>query len=188
MSADPAALVIIDVQAGLFSPPPANATAVVARINALIRRAREANAPVVFVQHESPGGSLMHETAGWQLVDTLDAQDEDLRVRKTTPDSFLRTSLADQLNGFGIRHIAVCGYATEFCVDTTVRRAAGLGYSVTLAADAHTTHDKPHGAAERIVAHHNATLADIESYGVPIRALDAEHIRFSGATRQANWP
>ncbi|MNL42777.1 Isochorismatase family protein [compost metagenome] len=75
----------------------------------------------------------------------------------------------------------VCGYATEFCVDTTVRRAAGLGMPVTLAADAHTTHDKPHASGARIRAHHNATLPAISSFGVKIAAVPAADI-FAGDT------
>jgi hypothetical protein len=45
-----------------------------------------------------------------------------------------------------------------------------------LAADAHTSHDKPHATGAQIRAHHNATLADISSFGVPIRAVPAADI------------
>jgi nicotinamidase-related amidase len=73
----------------------------------------------------------------------------------------------------------VAGYASEFCVDTSVRRAAALGYPVTVAADAHTTHDKPHADAAFIRAHHNLTLADVTSFGPAIRAQAAEAIDFA---------
>jgi nicotinamidase-related amidase len=65
-------------------------------------------------------------------------------------------------------------------VDTTVRRAAALGYSVTLASDAHTTHDKPHASAAAIRAHENATLPQITSFGQAIVALASERIAFGG--------
>jgi len=58
----------------------------------------------------------------------------------------------------GIERLVVMGYASEICVDSTVRRAVGLGYEVVLVADGHTTHDKPHLDAERIRQHHNCTL------------------------------
>jgi nicotinamidase-related amidase len=61
-------------------------------------------------------------------------------------------------------------------VDTTTRRAAGLGYHVVLAADAHTSHDKPHATGAKIREHHNATLSDITSFGVPIRAVASADI------------
>jgi nicotinamidase-related amidase len=63
-------------------------------------------------------------------------------------------------------------------VDTAVRRAAALGYEVVLAADAHTSHDKPHATGAFIRAHHNATLSDITSFGVPISAVDSVQIAF----------
>ena len=76
--------------------------------------------------------------------------------------------------------MGLCGYATEFCVDTTTRSAAAHGYHVVLASDAHTTHDKPHADAQQIRAHHNATLPAIRSFGVGIRALPAAEIAFAG--------
>ena len=75
--------------------------------------------------------------------------------------------------------MVLCGYATEFCVDTTARSAAAHGYHVVLAADAHTTHDKAHADAAQIRAHHNATLPAIRSFGVSIRALPAGEIAFA---------
>ncbi|QVQ27419.1 cysteine hydrolase family protein [Achromobacter deleyi] len=177
------ALIVIDVQRALFetSPPPFDAADVLARINALADRARAAGAPVIYVQHESPGTLMAHGEPGWELDMRLTPADGDIRVRKTTPDSFLRTGLGQALADAGVTRLVVCGYATEFCVDTTVRRAAGLGMPVTLAADAHTTHDKPHASGARIRAHHNATLPAISSFGVKIAAVPAADI-FAGDT------
>lgn len=174
------ALVVIDVQRGLFEPqpPPAEADAVIERINALSAKAREAGAPVVFVQHER--ADLAPESEGWALHPALRVAEGDHRIRKTTPDSFLRTGLDEVLSFCGVEGVVLCGYATEFCVDTTTRSAAAHGYHVVLAADAHTTHDKPHADAARIRAHHNATLPAIRSFGVDIRALPAAEIAFAG--------
>jgi nicotinamidase-related amidase len=66
---------------------------------------------------------------------------------------------------------------TEFCVDTTVRQALPLGYSVTLAADAHSTTD---GAlrAEQVIAHHNRTLRWMTSYGPRMEVKPAAEVVF----------
>ncbi|WP_256672324.1 isochorismatase family protein [Pseudomonas sp. ANT_J12] len=102
----------------------------------------------------------------------------DYFVRKTTPDSFLKTDLESVLVESGSSHLVVCGYATEFCIDTTVRRAAALGYDVTVVSDAHTTHDKAHADAAQIIAHHNATLPSIKSFGVHILAQESDAVEF----------
>ena len=72
--------------------------------------------------------------------------------------------------------VIVCGYATEGCVDTTIRRAAALGYEVTIAADAHTTDDQPHASAAQIREHHNATLSNLTSFGPKIRAVSSSDV------------
>ena len=55
---DHAAVLVIDVQRGLFctKPAPFEAEAVVARINAVMERARQAGAPVIFIQHDGEVG------------------------------------------------------------------------------------------------------------------------------------
>lgn len=174
------ALVIIDVQRALFetTPPPVDVATVIQHINLLSARARAVGAPVIFVQHEKAASPLAFASEGWQLVSELAVQPGDLVVRKTTPDSFLRTELQDLLMARAIERLVICGYASEFCVDTTTRRAAALGYAVVLAADAHTTHDKPHANAAQIRAHENATLPNITSFGPRIEATLTADIAF----------
>jgi nicotinamidase-related amidase len=178
------ALLVIDVQQALFvsaEPKPFEADEVIQRINALLARARAAGVPVVWVQHEREGSLLVHGSPGWQLADGLHVQADDRFVRKTTPDSFLRTGLQAVLDGLGVRQLVIAGYASEFCVDTTTRRAAALGYGVTLASDAHTTLDKPHASGALIRAHENATLPHLTSFGARIRALPADRVQFKRA-------
>lgn len=172
------ALLVIDVQQGLFEPPPADADAVVGRINQLCERARRAGAPVIFIQHQTADDELRYGGGAWQIHPELQVKAGDYRVDKTTPDSFLRTNLGKLLIAEGVSQLVICGYSTEFCVDTTTRRAAGLGYPVVLAADAHTSHDKPHASGLQIRAHHNASLSNIKSFGVAISAVPAEEICF----------
>ena len=173
------ALLVIDVQRGLFdaAPRPFEADAVVARINALTARARAANVPVVFVQHES--ASLPYGSEPWQLQGGLQVEPRDGVLRKTTPDSFLNSDLQELLASWSVERVVICGFASEFCVDTTTRLAAALGYDVTLAADAHTTHDKPHATAAQIRTHENATLSDLTSFGPRIDAVPSDRITFA---------
>ncbi|HEJ9059465.1 TPA: cysteine hydrolase [Serratia fonticola] len=172
------ALLVIDVQQGLFNPPPAEAEQVLTRINQLSDRARQAGAPVIFIQHQTAHEELPHGSEAWQIHAALQVKNGDHRIDKTTPDSFLRTNLGKLLIAEGVTQLVICGYSTEYCVDTTTRRAAGLGYPVVLAADAHTSHDKPHASGLQIRTHHNVTLSSIESFGVAIRAVPTAEVSF----------
>lgn len=166
------AIVIIDMQVELFAaqPGPHCADRVVANINQVTARARAAGVPVLWVQHESAQYAPMHyQSRGWQLLSSLHTQQSDHVVRKTTPDAFLGTELQALLQQWQVEEIIVGGYASEFCVDSTIRSAAAKGYAIQLLADAHTTHDKAHMSAEHIIGHENATLPNIKSFGVAIR-------------------
>jgi len=174
------ALLVIDVQTGLFDGEiqPFEADAVIQRINRLAEMARAVDVPVVFIQHEAPGSPLAFESPAWQLAKGLEFMTNDRRIRKTTPDSFHSTDLGALLESLGVDHLVITGYASEFCVDTTTRRAAALGYRITLVTDAHTTKDKAHASAASIRAHENATLPDLTSFGTVIRPVLAADVRF----------
>jgi len=173
-----AALLIIDVQRGIFEadPPPADAAAIIDRINQLAAAARSRAIPVIILQHEGEEPVTVHGSPAWELDPRLRAMPGDIRIRKTTPDSFLGTPLLELLRERGIEEVVVCGYASEFCVDTTVRRAASLGFSVTIAGDAHTTNERPAMSAAMIRAHHNEILPEITSFGPRIRTAPSAAI------------
>jgi nicotinamidase-related amidase len=155
------ALLVIDMQAGNFTydPPIHNGAELLEKVCALLAKARAAGAPVVFIQNDGPRDGIdAPGTPGWQLHPALNAQPTEAVVRKPTPDSFHATPLQEILTGLGVEQLVVCGLQTEYCVDTTVRRAFSLGYEVTLAADAHSTWDGEVLPAGQIIAHHNSVL------------------------------
>ncbi len=174
------AILVIDVQCGLFdvNPRPFKADEVIERINNINNRARKSGIPVIFIQHEQESGLLEYGSESWKLQSGLKVNDFDFKVRKTTPDSFLRTNLEEILTSCEVENLIICGYASEFCIDTTTRRAAALWYSVQLVSDAHTTHDKEHASAKMIREHHNATLPDITSFGPEIKTVQSADINF----------
>jgi nicotinamidase-related amidase len=173
------AILVIDVQQGLCVGPGAahDCAGTIRRINTVTQRARAAGAPVIFIQHESRTGYLEHGSPDWQLATGLEAQAADLRVRKTTPDAFLGTDLHLLLLERGIQELVVCGMHSEFCVDTTTRKALALGYPVVLIADGHTSAGNQAISPQQVIAHHNATLTHIESFGPRVRAVPASEFR-----------
>lgn len=175
------AVLVIDVQQGLCEGEGAafDCEGTISRINQVTGRARRSGAPVIFVQHESQSEYLRHATPAWQLANGLDATAQDMRIRKTTPDSFLRTELEPLLRQSGIESVVVCGMHSEFCVDTTVRRALALGFPVTLVSDAHTSAGNAAISAQQVIAHHNVTLTNISSFGPRVRAIPSASIEFA---------
>jgi nicotinamidase-related amidase len=173
------ALLVIDVQQGLCEGQQAafESELVIARINKVSGTARAAGALVIFIQHESASGLLEYGTDAWQLARGLHIEPTDRRLRKTTPDAFHRTELAPILQRHTVANLVVCGMHTEFCVDTTTRRALALGYPVVLVQDAHTTQDNEYLSAAMIIRHHNATLTNISSFGPRVRAVATEDLR-----------
>jgi nicotinamidase-related amidase len=158
------ALVLIDVQLGMFdeSDPVYNGDELLGRIMALIGRARQSGIPIIYVQHDGGGENhpLRPDKPGWALHPAIAPSAGDVVVRKCHPDAFQETGLQGVLEQRGLTHLVVAGIQTEFCVDTTCRRAYSLGYQVTLVQDAHSTWDAGQLNAAQIIAHHNQTLGD----------------------------
>jgi nicotinamidase-related amidase len=158
------AVLVIDVQRGLFctKPAPFEAEAAVARINAVMEKARQAGAPVIFIQHDGEvgGEDVVPFTEGWKLHPELEVRPGELVIRKTTCDAFYSTPLEAELRSRGITTLVLMGYATDFCVDATLRSAASKDYSVIVVADAHTTSDNPVLKADVIRRHHNWAWAN----------------------------
>ena len=174
------ALLVIDVQRELCEGRWAchDIDAVLGRINGLLRRARAAGRPVVLVQHEEAEGPMARGAEGWQLATGLEVEPGDLLVAKRACDAFHQTELLSLLRGREVAELVVCGLQTDFCVDTTVRRALALGFPQVLVADGHSTVDNGALTAPQIVAHHNATLSNIGSFGPRVRLADAADVRF----------
>ncbi|OPA85159.1 cysteine hydrolase [Pseudomonas fluorescens] len=169
-----AALLIIDMQIGLFDGPdkPFERERVLETINTLIQRTRKADAPIFVARHTGPAGSPIEAGSPlWQLWPGLDVDTaRDHLFNKTRPSCFLGTDLAQQLAAAHVNELVVVGMKTQFCVDTTCRVAVELGFSVVLPEDAHTCMDTPALKAEAIIEHHNATLAG--AFVKRVKALD----------------
>ena len=152
------ALVIIDVQIGLIEDA-YHRDEVLSAIGTLLKKARASSVPVIYVQHDGPkGDGLEVDTPPWHIHLAIAPHEGEPVVRKRASDSFYDTSLQKELEARGITRLVVAGGQTEYCVDTTIRRATTLGYDVTLVGDAHTTYDSDILTAPQIIAHTNETL------------------------------
>lgn len=153
------ALLVIDVQSGMFdeTPPIYQGAELLAKIASLIDRARQVQAPVIYIQH-CGDGNLAPQHPGWAVHPSIAPTPDEICIHKHHPDSFQDTGLQASLQQLGVKNLVIAGIQTEYCVDTTCRRAYSLGYPVTLVQDAHSTWDTEALSAAQIIAHHNLTL------------------------------
>jgi len=174
------ALLIIDVQQALCSGEYEcyEIKRVINTINDLSTRARSAGVPVVLIQHEEVDSPFTYDAPGWQLAEGLETAPKDLRVRKTTGDSFYQTNLQKLLPKEDFERLVICGLQTDYCVNATVRQALKLGYDVVLANDAHSTVDNGNLTAEDIIAEHNKDWAHLTGSVARIDVVPAKDIQF----------
>jgi len=159
------ALVIIDMQIMPFiwkdygGKPLYQEEQIVEKVKELIKKAKDANAPVYYVMYTELEGSPRAENQPlWQIHPEISPTAQDKVIIKYHADSFYETNLDKLLRDDEIGTIVLCGVQTEFCVDTTVKSAYSHGYKVELASDCHSTYDSSLMIAEQIIAHHNAIL------------------------------
>jgi nicotinamidase-related amidase len=146
-----AALVVVDLQAGIVPLPLAHPVeGVVERSVELLRAFRDRGLPVVLVNvaGSPPGrtdrGARGSRTfpEGWtDLVPELEQRPEDLLVTKYARSAFTGTGLADRLRALGVTQVVVTGIATGSGVESTARDAHEQGFHVTLPVDAMTDSD-----------------------------------------------
>jgi nicotinamidase-related amidase len=138
-----AALLIIDVQQGLFtkSTPIYKAEDMLRNINTLVDRAHRAQVPVVYVQH-SDRKTLVQGSQDWQLHPHLRPVDGDSIIHKRHGNAFEDTDLDEELKSRDIDTLVVTGLVTHGCVRATCIGANKLGYQVVLDSDGHSNWNK----------------------------------------------
>jgi nicotinamidase-related amidase len=154
-------LLVIDMQNAWLNGGTAriDKDGVIARINHAAQCMRERDEQVIFILHNDEEAAI--GSPEWQLDAGLVVAPGDVMVDKTACDSFADTNLLEQLTAIGTRTLFICGSATEFCVDTTLRASLSQGFDVVALADAHTTGDRPHLKAAQIIEHHNWTWGNL---------------------------
>ncbi|MBL4594331.1 MAG: isochorismatase family protein [Flavobacteriales bacterium] len=150
-------LLIIDMQGAAFDASDKfDSDGVVSRINHLSKSIRENQGKVVFIQHDgTEEEGLSPNTPTWEIAASLLKSDADAIIRKTTNDAFCNTELHSLLTALNPKKLIISGWATDLCVDSTIRSAVSLVYHVVVASDCHTVSNRPHLRADKIIEHHN---------------------------------
>lgn len=147
MKLDPnAALVVIDLQAGVVALPVPEMPTVIANSVRLVHAWRAAGRPVVLVNVTGgPGGRSALNPAGGAreigpeaaaLIPELGRHDGDLLITKRTRGAFHGTSLEADLAALGVTQIVLTGVATGSGVEETGREGFARGLNIAYVADA----------------------------------------------------
>jgi nicotinamidase-related amidase len=110
----------------------------------ILRMFREANLPVIHVQHintREGATFFLPDSEGVKIHEALKPQDEEYLIIKHRPNSFYKTDLNKILASHDIKDVVICGMMTHMCIDTTVRAAKDYDLNVTVIEDACTTKD-----------------------------------------------
>ena len=182
------ALIVIDVQ-NANTADGWQRDEVIDRIRTLIDRAKAAGAPTLWIQHEE-GETFRPGSEGWQIVEEVRPAEGETVIAKHYLDSFADTTLRKELDALGVRHLVICGAATDACIRATTARALIEGYDTTLVGDAHTTDVGPWDlplpdgrtvpvGAEEMVAYTNFFVADTTYPGVTTSVVNHDEVQFT---------
>jgi nicotinamidase-related amidase len=76
-------------------------------------------------------GAFKKDTWNTQIVDELKPVKGDVIIEgKRAPDAFFSTNLDFVLRAMGIKNVALAGFVTNICVESTMRSAYERGYNV----------------------------------------------------------
>jgi nicotinamidase-related amidase len=163
------ALLVVDVQTGMIDGEMAvyKSHEMLKRIQNLILRAKQADFPIIYVQHdEAPEyDGPMHPS--------IAPQGDALVIHKMQPDAFHETDLQDILDGLGIKSLVIVGFQTNHCINATSRQAHERGYAVTVVEDAHSTVGDTPADAEAIIADYN------QQFQAFARLVPAQNLTFA---------
>lgn len=145
------ALLIIDVQMEYFTGalPITHPTGHLETILGVYDAALTENIPVAVVRHHQPSPEAPFFRRGsseWELHHEISKRRSDILIDKSLPGCFTNTVLSEWLQRLGVKTVAIAGYMTHMCCDTTARQAMHRGYAVEFLSDATGTLDVANSA------------------------------------------
>jgi nicotinamidase-related amidase len=157
------AMVVVDMQVGLLNGSPKHdLQGVIQRINLLTAMVRKQSGKVIWIKHcGKAGDGFERDTEGWSFLPALNRHHDDVVVEKTLNDPSVRTSLQETLDRIAPDRVLVAGWATDSCVDATIRSAISNDYHVVVVSDGHTVSDRPHLDAGSVIQHHHWVWGDL---------------------------
>ncbi|WP_105114902.1 cysteine hydrolase family protein [Streptococcus suis] len=131
------ALLVVDIQNLLVEEKPYAIEERLALWQDSITKARQAGIELIYVrQNDEEFATGSH---GWDIHPAVAPLVDEKIVDKRYSSAFKDTNLQAYLEEQGIERLIVMGMSTNFCIDTTIKVAFELGYTVAVIKDGTTT-------------------------------------------------
>jgi nicotinamidase-related amidase len=174
------ALLVIDVQNEYFTGklPVTYPAGSLANVLRAMDAASAHEVPVVVIQHASPQADaavFRNGSKEWELHAEVASRPHDVLIHKSLPGSFTGTKLEMWLRERGVGMVAVAGYMTQMCCDTTARQAMHLGFGAEFLSD---------GTGTLAVKNAAGTVSDEELHRA---ILVTQQMRFSRVFTTDAW-
>lgn len=131
------ALLVIDIQNLLVEEKPYAIEERLALWKDSITKARQAGIEIIYVrQNDEEFATGSH---GWDIHPAVAPLADEKIVDKRYSSAFKDTNLKAYLDEQGIERLILMGMSTNFCIDTTIKVAFELGYTVAVIKDGTTT-------------------------------------------------
>jgi len=141
-------IIVVDMQNDFVNPKGklfvSSAAKTIPAIKKLLEKARGHNVKVFYtmdthmkddIEFKIWGEHTVENTWGWQIVDELKPNENDIIVRKLRYDGFFGTPLDHLLRIHGIENVIIVGTVANICVLHTAGSAALRGYKIIVPVD-----------------------------------------------------
>ena len=131
------ALLAIDIQNLLVEEKPYGIEERLALWQDSLAQARHAGIEVIYVRHNDE--EFVTGSSGWEIHPAVAPLVGEKIFDKRYNSAFKDTDLQAYLEEQGIERLIIMGMSTNFCIDTTIKVAFELGYTLAVVEDGTTT-------------------------------------------------
>lgn len=141
------ALLIVDMQNDYFPQGAMELAGILdAAANAarLLQYFRDRGVPLFHIRHiatRPEAGFFLPGTDGAEIHPSLAPATGEKVITKNRPNSFVNTTLLDELRQLDSKRLVICGAMSHMCIDATVRAAKDYGFDCVVAHDACAARD-----------------------------------------------
>lgn len=150
-------LIVVDLQSGIYKFPGLyKKEELIQNTKELITEFRNKNVPVIFLKQNGVKGHCLEKgTEGWEIIEDIKPEKNDLVIEKSQSSGFHDTNLAEVLENIKPEKVFLVGIQTEACFDSTFRHGVALGINIFPVKDMHSTWPSMGLTAKEIINHHN---------------------------------